>query len=81
MTIKLAKSNIITFVIICLCVFFTPLFLNEYFVYLLAFMCITFITARGLDILIGLNGLFSLGQAGFAAIGAYLGAILEANAI
>jgi ABC-type branched-subunit amino acid transport system permease subunit len=42
-------------------------------------MAVTFITVQGLNIMIGLTGLFSLGQAGSAAIGAYIGSILEAN--
>jgi branched-chain amino acid transport system permease protein len=79
MGIKLVKSNVTVFLIICLGVFLAPIFLKEYFIYLLAFVAVTFITVQGLNIMIGLTGLFSLGQAGSAAIGAYIGAILEAH--
>jgi branched-chain amino acid transport system permease protein len=65
--------------VICLCLLVAPLFLKEYFLYLLAFTAITTITVQGLNVMVGVTGLFSLGQAGFAAIGAYTAVILQSH--
>ena len=53
-----------------------PLILRDYYVYLASFVLITAISAMGLNIVTGFTGLFSFGQAGFAAVGAYTGVIL-----
>ena len=53
-----------------------PLFLRDYYIYLASFVLITAISAMGLNIVTGFTGLFSFGQAGFGAVGAYTGVIL-----
>ena len=50
---------------------------NEYSLRLFMLFMIYAIVALGLNILIGLTGLLSLGQAGLFALGAYTGAILS----
>jgi ABC-type branched-subunit amino acid transport system permease subunit len=67
---------------ICFCVFaavlvFVPLTAgNEYELRLFMLFLIYAIIAVGLNVLVGLTGLVSLGQAGLFALGAYSGAIL-----
>ena len=50
--------------------------LPEYWRYLLLIMSIMVIVVQGLNVMIGFAGIFSFGQPGFMAFGAYLGAIL-----
>ena len=70
------KVKLLIPIILIIIYLISPLFLREYFLYLLTFMSITFITVQGLNVMLGLTGLFSFGQAGFVAFGAYLGAIV-----
>ncbi|HEY0236068.1 MAG TPA: ATP-binding cassette domain-containing protein, partial [Afipia sp.] len=49
---------------------------NQYQLGIVTIFFISAIVALGLNILVGLTGLFSLGQAGFYAIGAYGGALI-----
>jgi branched-chain amino acid transport system permease protein len=51
--------------------------LPEYWRYLLLIMSIMVIVVQGLNVMIGFAGIFSFGQPGFMAFGAYLGAILS----
>jgi branched-chain amino acid transport system permease protein len=54
----------------------SPLFLPEYWRYLVLIMSILIIVVQGLNVMIGFAGLFSFGQPGFMVFGAYFGAIL-----
>ncbi len=54
----------------------SPLFLPEYWRYLVLIMSILVIVVQGLNVMIGFAGLFSFGQPGFMVFGAYFGAIL-----
>ena len=53
---------------------------NSYYVFVMATMALTAITAIGLNILLGLSGQVSFGHVGFYAIGAYTVAILTVKA-
>jgi branched-chain amino acid transport system permease protein len=53
-----------------------PLFLSDYLIYLLGSIIVMSIVAQGLNIMIGWGAIFSFGQPGFMAFGAYFGAIL-----
>jgi branched-chain amino acid transport system ATP-binding protein len=55
-------------------------FANSYYVFVMATMALTAITAIGLNILLGLTGQVSFGHVGFYAIGAYAVAILTVKA-
>lgn len=57
----------------------SPLFLPEYWRYLVLIMSILIIVVQGLNVMIGFAGLFSFGQPGFMVFGAYFGAILATN--
>lgn len=50
--------------------------LPEYWKYLLLIMSIMVVVVQGLNVMIGFAGIFSFGQPGFMAFGAYFGAIL-----
>lgn len=54
----------------------SPFFLPEYWRYLLLVMSVMVIVSQGLNVMIGLAGIFSFGQPGFMVFGAYFGAIL-----
>ena len=53
-----------------------PLFLNDHWIAFAVTVCITLIAVLGLNILTGLCGQISLGQAAFMGVGAYTTAIL-----
>ena len=53
-----------------------PLFLTTYWITWFNILCVWVIAVLGLHIMTGLCGLFSLGQASFVAVGAYVTAIL-----
>ncbi len=55
-----------------------PLGLNSYALFVLGLFYVNLIAALGLNLVMGYTGLVSLGQAGFAAIGAYTTALLIA---
>ena len=50
--------------------------LNSYYQITLASICINIVAAISLNLVIGVNGQFSLGHAGFMCIGAYVGALV-----
>ena len=62
---------ILLFLIVAL-YFASAFFLPEYWRYLLLIMSIMVIVAQGLNVMIGFAGIFSFGQPGFMAFGAYL---------
>lgn len=57
-----------------------PLVASYYVVYLVGLIAVAAVTVAGLDVLMGCAGQVSLGQAGFAAIGAYVAVLLVARA-
>jgi branched-chain amino acid transport system permease protein len=57
-----------------------PLVTSYYVVYLVSLVAISAVIVVGLDVLMGYAGQVSLGQAGFAAIGAYVGVLLVTGA-
>ncbi|MHB9151247.1 MAG: branched-chain amino acid ABC transporter permease [Spirochaetales bacterium] len=57
--------------------FASAFLLPEYWRYLLLIMSIMVIVTQGLNVMIGFAGIFSFGQPGFMAFGAYMGAILS----
>lgn len=69
---------ILLFLIVAL-YFGSAFFLPEYWRYLLLIMSIMVIVTQGLNVMIGFAGIFSFGQPGFMAFGAYLGAILSSR--
>ncbi len=56
--------------------FVFPLILSQYYLFVLANIIIMAIVAQGLNTMIGWGAVFSFGQPGFMAFGAYFGAIL-----
>lgn len=50
--------------------------LNDFYLQILQQICINIILAVGLNLIVGFSGQFSLGHAGFMAIGAYVAAII-----
>lgn len=85
--IKTHKRETIAYAIGLIGVFFLPALLNlvpgiplGYVLYLVSLGLIYAIVAIGLNLLFGYAGQFSLGHAGFFAIGAYTSAILTARA-
>ncbi len=53
-----------------------PLLVSYYVVYLVAFVAVSAVVVVGLNVLMGYAGQVSLGQAGFMAIGSYVGVLL-----
>ncbi len=73
----ISKKYILIFLLTGLVIYFTaPLFLREYYIFLLINITIMFIITQGLNIIVGYTGLFSIGQAGFVAFGAYFGTVV-----
>ncbi|MCF6247758.1 MAG: branched-chain amino acid ABC transporter permease [Desulfobacula sp.] len=60
--------------------YFFPLFVGSYYVYVANYIAINIIVVTGLNLLVGYTGQISLGHAGFFAIGAYGTVILMAKA-
>jgi len=56
-----------------------PLFLSNYPLFVLSLAIVNAIAVLGLNLVMGCAGQISLGQAGFAAIGAYATALLVVN--
>jgi branched-chain amino acid transport system permease protein len=54
--------------------------LNNYYIRILNLMAINAILALGLNLIYGMTGMFSLGHAGFMAVGAYISTICILNA-
>ncbi|MEW5817641.1 MAG: branched-chain amino acid ABC transporter permease [Spirochaetota bacterium] len=63
-----------------ICVYLAvPFFTGNYITYVITLMSIMVIVTQGLNVMIGFAGLFSFGQPGFMAFGAYFSAILAAK--
>jgi branched-chain amino acid transport system permease protein len=79
--IKLFESGVVFFwaIVLLLALFTLPLYVPNYYVYLLNIIMVHIILAVGLNILVGSTGQISLGHAGFFAIGAYGTALLMAK--
>jgi branched-chain amino acid transport system permease protein len=79
--IRLFDSSVILFwtIALLLTLFTLPLFIPNYYVYLLNIIMVHIILAVGLNLLVGSTGQISLGHAGFFAIGAYATALLIAK--
>lgn len=76
-----ARSSLIGFALFVAILAIVPLTANnEYELRLFMLFLIYAVIATGLNILVGLTGLVSLGQAGLFALGAYAGAILATRA-
>ena len=58
---------------------FPLLVTNKFYIHLAQTLCYTAVAVIGLNILLGLSGQMSLGQAGFYAVGAYGSALLSAR--
>src|SRR4030088_680007 len=68
------------FLLAAVVIFVFPLVVtNKFYVQLAQTLCYTAIAVIGLNILLGLSGQMSLGQAGFYAAGAYGSALLSAK--
>ncbi len=76
--IQLFKSGVVLFwsVAFFILLFTFPLYLPNYYIYLLNIIMVHIILSVGLNILVGSTGQISLGHAGFFAIGAYGTALL-----
>lgn len=70
------KSTIIILCILFLFVLIIPLLFNAYWLRIFTLTLIYLIVSIGLNVLTGYTGQFSLGHAGFFAVGAYTSAIL-----
>ena len=73
------RNLILTVIAVVLFAFFldkAPLFLNGYWQRILNLIAINAILALSLNLIYGITGMFSLGHAGFMAIGAYVSALL-----
>jgi len=79
--VQLFKSGVVLFwsLAFLILLFTFPLYLPNYYIYLLNVIMVHVILAVGLNILVGSTGQISLGHAGFFAIGAYGTAMLMAN--
>ncbi|MBI4043137.1 MAG: branched-chain amino acid ABC transporter permease [Deltaproteobacteria bacterium] len=60
---------------------FLPDFLGPYFTTILSYCCFNIILAVGLNVVTGFCGQFSLGHAGFMAVGAYVSALFSVYAL
>ena len=72
-------SRCLTIAAVCLFAWFlneAPSFLNGYWVRILNLVAVNGILGLSLNLVYGVTGMFSLGHAGFMAIGAYVSAIL-----
>ncbi len=76
--IQLFKSGVVLFwsVAFFILLFTFPVYLPNYYIYLLNIIMVHIILSVGLNILVGSTGQISLGHAGFFAIGAYGTALL-----
>jgi ABC-type branched-subunit amino acid transport system ATPase component/ABC-type branched-subunit amino acid transport system permease subunit len=73
--------RLVLFLLAAIVIFVFPLVVtNKFYVQLAQTLCYTAIAVIGLNILLGLSGQMSLGQAGFYAAGAYGSALLSARA-
>lgn len=72
---KVLKNTSLVLVVILLLL--TPLYISNYLLYLVGVILIMAIVAQGLNTMIGWGAIFSFGQPGFMAFGAYFGAIVS----
>ncbi len=75
---RIEKNTIFTLIAIVLCgvfVIYADTFMGSYELYILKLFFINAILALSLNLIYGFTGLFSLGHAGFIAIGAYVSAL------
>jgi branched-chain amino acid transport system permease protein len=79
--IQLLDSKVTTFwfLLLLLTLFTFPLWMSNYYIYMLNFMAINILVSLGLNLLVGYTGQVSLGHAGFFAIGAYTTLLLILN--
>lgn len=83
MTISKNKTNIISIALIALIFGFLAIadnFLGSYTVRIISLCGINIVLAIGMNIIYGFTGMFSLGHAGFMAIGAYVATLLTMSA-
>ncbi|HEY0422070.1 MAG TPA: branched-chain amino acid ABC transporter permease, partial [Rhodopila sp.] len=57
--------------------FTAPMLVNDYFVRVMTVMCINAILVLSMGLTNGFTGVFSLGQVGFVAVGAYVSGVLS----
>ncbi len=75
---RMNTNTFLTLALILVCglfVHFAESFLGDYEIYILKLIFINAILALSLNLIYGFTGMFSLGQAGFIAIGAYVSAL------
>ncbi len=80
---RMTVNTFLSIALMLLCglsVYYIERFLGDYEVYILKLIFINAILALSLNLIYGFTGLFSLGQAGFIAIGAYVSAIFILSA-
>ncbi len=73
------KSNAVKMLVVAAFVAVPFLQVNSYWVHVFGVALIGAILALGLQLLVGMTGMLSLGQAAFYGIGAYVSAVLTAN--
>src|SRR5690242_1825061 len=74
-----SRSVIAAAVLVALACALAPLFLPNYPLFVLSLAIVNVVAVLGINIVMGYAGQISLGQAGFAAIGAYTTALLVVN--
>ena len=79
MAIFRRKSHWVWFIIFLVALAALPLFAPAHILTVLITVGVTIITVQGLNVLTGLAGQISIGQAGFMAVGAYTSAILTST--
>lgn len=67
------------FLLLLACLASFPLYVSNYYLYMMNYMAINVLVAMGLNILVGYTGQISLGHAGFFAVGAYTTVLLMLN--
>lgn len=74
---KKKERKIISLVLVVVLLLLAPLFISNYILYLAGVIMVMAIVAQGLNTMIGWGAIFSFGQPGFMAFGAYFGAIVS----
>ncbi|MDD4220086.1 MAG: branched-chain amino acid ABC transporter permease [Sphaerochaetaceae bacterium] len=72
---KVLKNSSLVLIVVLLLL--APLYISNYLLYLVGVILIMAIVAQGLNTMIGWGAIFSFGQPGFMAFGAYFGAIIS----
>ena len=70
------KRHLLIVIAACFAAAYASRFLNSYFLYILYDICINVVLAVSLNLVNGYTGQFSLGHAGFMAVGAYVSAYI-----